>query len=79
MAANTDYVVDGLCTQLRTLESHPRAPALFAALLGRSGVPTALLPLLSEPARAAVRGLAISSRHKHPQHTAAFLRVLIQV
>ena len=79
VAANTDYIVDGLCGQLRAIDAHPRAPALFATLLGRSGVPAALLPLLSEPARAAVRGLGITNRHRRPQHAASFLRVLIQV
>ena len=79
MAANTDYIVDGLCSQLRAIDAHPRAPGLFAALLSSAGVPAALMPLLAEPARAAVRGLGISNRHRRPQHTAAFLRVLVQV
>ncbi|KAK9788844.1 hypothetical protein WJX73_002626 [Symbiochloris irregularis] len=77
--ANTDYIVDALCSQLRAIDRHPRAPALFAALLSMAGVPAALLPLLAEPARAAMRGLAISTRHRRPQHTASFLRVLVQV
>ena len=57
----------------------PRAPFLFAALLRRAGVAPALLPLLAEPARAAVRGLAITARWKRPAHTAAFLASLREI
>ena len=56
-----------------------RAPFLFAALLRRAGVAPALLPLLAEPARAAVHGLAITARRKRPAHTAAFLAALREV
>ncbi|KAK9820989.1 hypothetical protein WJX81_002818 [Elliptochloris bilobata] len=79
VAGNADYVVDGLCRQLRHLDEHPRAPFLFAALLRRAGVAPALLPLLAEPARAAVRGLAITARRKRPAHTAAFLASLREI
>ena len=47
-----------------------RAPALFAALLRRAGVAPALLPLLAEPARAAIQGLSILARRRHPEQTA---------
>ena len=60
--ANADYLVDELCAQLRTIDSHAAAPALFAAILRCSGAPPVLLPLLAEPARLAVRSLAISAR-----------------
>ena len=53
-----------------------RAPALFAALLRRAGVAPALLPLLAEPARAAIQGLGILARRRHPEQTAAFLASL---
>ncbi|CAL5218647.1 g350 [Coccomyxa viridis] len=76
---NADYIVDGLCRQLRHLEDHPRAPALFAALLRRAGVAPALLPLLVEPARAAVQGLGILARRRHPGHSAAFLASLREI
>ena len=56
-----------------------RAPALFAALLRRAGVAPALLPLLAEPARAAVQGLGILARRRHPGHTAAFLTSLREI
>ena len=60
--ANADYLVDELCAQLRGIDRHPAAPALFAAILRCSGAPPVLLPLLAEPARLAVRSLAITAR-----------------
>lgn len=56
-----------------------RAPALFAALLRRAGVAPALLPLLAEPAQAAVQSLGILARRRHPGHTAAFLASLKEI
>lgn len=55
IGANADYVVDGVCKQLRSLQQHPRAPQLLAALLKQAGVGAQLLPLLAEPLRAALR------------------------
>lgn len=52
-----------------------RAPQLFAALLRKAGAAPALLPLLAEPAGAAVQGLSIIARHKNPQYMTAFLQV----
>lgn len=54
VGANADYVVDGVCKQLRGLQQHPRAPQLLAALLREAGVSAALMPLLAEPLRAAL-------------------------
>jgi hypothetical protein len=54
VGANADYVVDGVCRQLRSLQQHPHAPQLLAALLREAGVSAALLPLLAEPLRAAL-------------------------
>lgn len=54
VGANADYVVDGVCKQLRSLPKHPRAPQLLAALLREAGVGAALMPLLAEPLRAAL-------------------------
>lgn len=62
--ANADYLVDELCAQLRALDQHPAAPALFAAILRCSGAPPVLLPLLAEPARLAVRSLSITARYR---------------
>ncbi len=66
-------------SNLRLITLRTRAPALFAALLRGAGVAPALLPLLAEPARVAVRGLAITARRKRPAHTAAFLAALREV
>jgi hypothetical protein len=51
---NADYVVDGVCKRLRSLQQYPRAPQLLAALLREAGVGAQLLPLLAEPLRAAL-------------------------
>ena len=61
--SNADYLVDELCAQLRAIDRMPRAVALFAAILRCSGAPPVLLPLLAEPARLAVRSLAITARY----------------
>jgi hypothetical protein len=64
-----------VCRQLRQLEAHPRAPQMLAALLRKAGAGPELLPLLAEPARAALQGLSILARCKQPQYTIAFLQV----
>ena len=55
VVANVDYIVDAVSRQLRSLGAHPRAPQLLAALLRKAGVAPQLLPLLAEPARAALQ------------------------
>lgn len=55
VSANSDYVVDGLCNQLRQLQAFPRAPYLFTALLAKGSLGPKLLPLLAEPARIALK------------------------
>ena len=52
-----------------------RAPQLLAALLRKAGANAQLLPLLSEPASAAVRGLSITARHARPAAIVPFLQV----
>jgi hypothetical protein len=54
VGAHADYVVDGVCKRLRDLGRYPRAPQLLAALLQEAGVAAELLPLLSEPLKAAL-------------------------
>ncbi|KAL6769129.1 hypothetical protein ACKKBF_B17580 [Auxenochlorella protothecoides x Auxenochlorella symbiontica] len=76
VSQNADYIVDGLCRQLRQPARHPRAPALFAALLKQTGVPQTLLPLLAEPLRVALQGLSVMLRAAAPQHTLSFLSTL---
>lgn len=75
VSSNADYIVDGACGQLRDLEGHPRAPFLLAALLRQSRAAAALLPLLSEPASAALAGVSITARRKAPQYVIAFVQV----
>ncbi|CAD7698395.1 unnamed protein product [Ostreobium quekettii] len=79
ISANGDYIVDGLCTQLRSIDRHPRAPFLFAALFKQAGVAPELLPLMAEPARLAFKGLSIMSRHVTPWYTPAFLQAASEI
>ena len=65
-------------TQLRHLDAYPTTPRLFAALLRHTGAGAALLPLLVEPAAAALAGLQVAGRRQRPQHTAAFLAALLE-
>lgn len=53
----------------------PRAPQLLAAVLGRSGCGAGLLPLLTEAAAAALRGLSVTARRAHPSASVPFLQV----
>ncbi|DBA77508.1 hypothetical protein WJX77_009976 [Trebouxia sp. C0004] len=76
---NADYLVDGLCRQLRSLQSYPRAPYLFAAVLQQAGAGPQLLPLLADPARAAFQGLSITARHNTAFHVHPFLQVLMHI
>ncbi len=48
-------MVDALCSRLRHLQRHPRAPQLLAALLRRAGVAPELLPLMAEPLQRALQ------------------------
>lgn len=70
---NIDYIVDGMCIRLRQPSLYPDAPKLFAALLKESGVATALIPLLSEPAAHVVRGISIIQRREKPENVLAFI------
>ena len=44
-----------------------------------TGVAPALLPLLAEPACAAIQGLAITARRKRPAYTGVFLAALREI
>lgn len=76
---NSDYVVDGLCRQLRQPELYPRAPNLFSAILKQNGIASGLLPLLAEPARHALLGTSILFRHRSPQHVLNFVYCLREI
>ena len=95
VVANADFVVDGVCARLRDGSgsgSARRAAALCAAALrAASGVDnsatlrfsssaaSALLPLLAEPARAAVRGLSAGARRRSPEAVAPLLLALAEI
>ena len=79
VAENADYIVDGLCRQLRQPQLFPRAPHLFAALLREGGVAPGLVPLLAEPARQALQGISILARKKRPEHVFPFVLCLREI
>jgi len=47
--ANSDYVIDSICRQLRHLDLNPHVPNVLAAMLSYIGVAHKILPLLEEP------------------------------
>ncbi|GAQ79960.1 hypothetical protein KFL_000430020 [Klebsormidium nitens] len=79
VAANSDYVVDALCRQLRHVHLHPSAPLLFVSVLRRTRATADLIPLLAEPLRSVLQGLGVRARAQHPQHALAFLLALREV
>ena len=79
VAENADYIVDGLCKQLRQPELFPRAPLLFAGLLRQGGVAPGLIPLLAEPARQALMGISIVARRRRPEHVLSFVLCLREI
>ncbi|GKB19979.1 hypothetical protein Tco_0853902, partial [Tanacetum coccineum] len=49
--ANSDYVIDSICRQLRHLDLNPHVPSVLAAILSYIGVAHRILPLMEEPMR----------------------------
>ncbi|KAL8195828.1 hypothetical protein R6Q57_025581 [Mikania cordata] len=47
--ANSDYVIDSICRQLRYLDLNPHVPSVLAAILSYIGVAHKILPLMDEP------------------------------
>lgn len=76
---NVDYVIDGICRQLRLIDEHPRAPQLFAAVLQNAGVAPELLPMLAEPAQRALKGLSIVARHKAPGNVVPYIAAMLEI
>lgn len=79
VAVNVDYVIDGLCSQLRQLDLYPQAPLLMAVLLKKCGAQGGLFIALAEPLRAALQGVSILARRRNPGFVASFLQVLLEV
>ena len=83
VVAHADYVVDGVCARLRGstggADGTAGAASLCAAALRATGAAPDLLPLLAEPARAAVRGLAPGARRRAPTVIAPLLDALAEL
>lgn len=47
--ANSDYIIDSVCRQLRHLDIHPHVASVLAVILSYIGVAHNILPLLDEP------------------------------
>ncbi|KAM3355689.1 TELO2-interacting protein 1 isoform X1 [Capsicum galapagoense] len=77
--ANSDYIVDSLCRQLRSLELNPDVPNVLAAMLSYIGVAHSILPLLEEPMRAVSMELELLGRHQHPDLTIPFLKAMAEI
>lgn len=77
--ANSDYIIDSICRQLRSLELNPDVPNVLAAMLSYIGVAHSILPLLEEPMRAVSMELEILGRHQHPDLTIPFLKAMAEI
>ncbi|KAL2475889.1 ARM repeat superfamily protein [Abeliophyllum distichum] len=77
--ANSDYVIDSICQQLRHLDLNPHVPNVLAAMLSYVGVADKVLPLLEEPMRAVSMELEILGRHQHPNLTTSFLKAVSEI
>ncbi|KAF5948988.1 hypothetical protein HYC85_014945 [Camellia sinensis] len=77
--ANSDYVIDSICRQLRHLDLNPHVPNVLAAMLSYIGVAHQILPLLEEPMRSVSLELEILGRHQHPDLTIPFLKAVAEI
>ncbi|KVI02339.1 Armadillo-like helical [Cynara cardunculus var. scolymus] len=77
--ANSDYVIDSICRQLRHLDLNPHVPSVLAAILSYIGVAHKILPLMEEPMRSISQELEILGRHQHPELTISFLRAVAEI
>ncbi|PIN00472.1 hypothetical protein CDL12_27024 [Handroanthus impetiginosus] len=77
--ANSDYIIDSICRQLRHLDLNPHVPNVLAAMLSYVGVADKILPLLEEPMHAVSTQLEILGRHQHPNLTLAFLKAVAEI
>ncbi|XP_071736555.1 uncharacterized protein [Rutidosis leptorrhynchoides] len=77
--ANSDYVIDSICRQLRHLDLNPHVPSVLAAILSYIGVAHKILPLMEEPMRSISQELEILGRHQHPELTISFLKSVVEI
>ncbi|EYU33785.1 hypothetical protein ABFS82_08G161200 [Erythranthe guttata] len=77
--ANSDYVIDSICRQLRHLDLNPHVPNVLSAMLSFVGVADKILPLLEEPMHAVSMELEILGRHHHPNLTLPFLKAVAEI
>ncbi|PWA99793.1 ARM repeat superfamily protein [Artemisia annua] len=77
--ANSDYVIDSICRQLRHLDLNPHVPSVLAAILSYIGVAHKILPLMEEPMRSISQELEILGRHQHPELTISFLKAVAEI
>lgn len=49
VVANSDYIIDSICRQLRHLDLNPHVPNVLAAMLSYVGAANKIFPLLEEP------------------------------
>ncbi|KAL8264207.1 hypothetical protein R6Q59_022337 [Mikania micrantha] len=77
--ANSDYVIDSICRQLRYLDLNPHVPSVLAAILSYIGVAHKILPLMEEPMRSISHELEILGRHQHPELTISFMRAVAEI
>lgn len=77
--ANSDYVIDSICRQLRHLDLNPHVPNVLAAILSYIGVAHKILPLMEEPMRSISKELEILGRHQHPELTISFLKAVAEI
>jgi len=83
LSGNADFVVDRICARLRAPGASggigASGAALLASLLGPCGAATELIPLLAEPAQAALRGTSVRARAAQPEEARLFLEALVHV
>ncbi|KAK1278661.1 hypothetical protein QJS04_geneDACA017564 [Acorus gramineus] len=73
--ANSDYIIDSLCRQLRHLDLNPHVPDVLGSMLSYIGAAHKILPLLEEPMRIVSSELEVLGRHQHPDLIIPFLKV----
>ncbi|GFP92753.1 telo2-interacting protein 1 homolog [Phtheirospermum japonicum] len=77
--ANSDYIIDSVCRQLRHLDLNPHVPNVLSAMLSYVGVADKILPLLEEPMHAVSMELEILGRLRHPNLTLPFLKAVAEI